>query len=238
MPTLRPLYALTFLLSLTSAIFAAPPILEARQGFTTKLLREERVGEAAEEPPASSGLKLISYAAPLGQNAAYVSADPGDGKKHAAIIWLVGGFSNSISDIAWTPGVASNDQSASGFRAHGIVMMYPSLRGGNTNPGHIETFYGEVDDVLAAARHLASLDYVDPKRIYLGGHSTGGTLALLVAAAAEDHQHLPEARGRPANSTHFPPWPTLYWKNPSAQITPDSGSPSSDASQQSLGNAG
>jgi hypothetical protein len=186
MPTLRPLYALTFLLSLTSAIFAAPPIIEARQGFTTKLLREERVGEAAEEPPASSGLKLISYAAPLGQNAAYVSADPGDGKKHAAIIWLVGGFSNSISDIAWTPGPASNDQSASGFRDHGIVMMYPSLRGGNINPGHIETFYGEVDDVLAAAKHLASLDYVDPKRIYLGGHSTGGTLALLVASAAED----------------------------------------------------
>jgi dipeptidyl aminopeptidase/acylaminoacyl peptidase len=121
-----------------------------------------------------------------------VSAKPpknrprGDGKKHPAIIWLVGGFSNSIGDIAWTPGPASNDQSASGFRDHGIVMMYPSLRGGNTNPGHIETFYGEVDDVLAAARHLASLDYVDPKRIYLGGHSTGGTLALLVAAAAED----------------------------------------------------
>jgi acetyl esterase/lipase len=166
--------------------FSAPPILDARQGFTTKLLREERVGEAAEEPPASSGLKLVQYSAPLGNYAAYISADPGDGKKHPAIIWLVGGFSNSIGDVAWTPGPASNDQSASGFRNHGIVMMYPSLRGGNTNPGHIETFYGEVDDVLAAAKHLASLDYVDPKRIYLGGHSTGGTLALLAAAAAED----------------------------------------------------
>lgn len=27
-----------------------------------------------------------------------------------------------------------------------------------------------------------SLDYVDPERIYLGGHSVGGTLAMLVAA--------------------------------------------------------
>ena len=60
-------------------------------------------------------------------------------------------------------------------------MMYPSLRGGNNNPGHMESFFGEVDDVLAARALLAKLPYVDPERIYLGGHSTGGTLALLVA---------------------------------------------------------
>ncbi len=178
--------ALGILLMAAISAYSAPSIITARQGFTTKLLRQDRVGEAAEEPPVGSGLRLIQYTAPLGQNAAYVSTDLGDGKKHPAIIWLVGGFSNSISGIAWTPGPASNDQSASGFRDHGIVMMYPSLRGGNNNPGYIETFYGEVDDVLAAAKHLASLDYVDPMRIYLGGHSTGGTLALLVAAAAED----------------------------------------------------
>ena len=59
--------------------------------------------------------------------------------------------------------------------------MYPSLRGGNNNPGYRERFFGEVDDVIAAAQFLAGLDYVDPSRIYLGGHSTGGTLALLVA---------------------------------------------------------
>jgi hypothetical protein len=178
--------ALGVLLTAAISADAAPSIITARQGFATKLLRQVRIDKAAEEPPAGSGLKLIQYAAPLGENAAYVSTDPGDGKKHPAIIWLVGGFSNSIGRIAWTPGPATNDQSASGFRDHGIVMMYPSLRGGNNNPGHIEAFFGEVDDVLAAAKHLASLDYVDPKRIYLGGHSTGGTLALLVAAAAED----------------------------------------------------
>ncbi len=93
----------------------------------------------------------------------------------ASLTLLTGGFSNSISAIAWTPGPVSNDQSASGFRDAGIVMMYPSLRGGNNSPGYIETFYGEVDDVLAAAKALAALDYVDAKRIYLGGHSSGGT---------------------------------------------------------------
>jgi len=64
-------------------------------------------------------------------------------------------------------------------------MMFPSLRGGNNNPGLHEGFLGEVDDVIAAARFLASQDYVDPDRIYLGGHSTGGTLVMLVAESTD-----------------------------------------------------
>jgi dipeptidyl aminopeptidase/acylaminoacyl peptidase len=60
-------------------------------------------------------------------------------------------------------------------------MMFPSLRGGNQNPGVKEGFLGEVNDVLSAADYLAQRPYVDPQRIYLGGHSTGGTLVLLVS---------------------------------------------------------
>lgn len=116
---------------------------------------------------------------------AYVGCSPGDGQKHPAIIWIVGGFANSVSEIAWQPGPPENDQSATAFRNAGIVMMYPSLRGGNKNPGHLEGFFGEVDDVLAAADWLAKQDYVAPGRIYLGGHSTGGTLALLVAECSD-----------------------------------------------------
>lgn len=161
--------------------------VDARHGFKTHLLRQEKISEAPEQPP-TGVLDLARYLAPLRKNAAYVSPDPKDGKRHSAIIWLVGGFSNSISRIAWTPGPKSNDQSASGFREKGILMMYPSLRGGNDNAGSIETFFGEVDDVLAAAKFLAALPYVDPNRIYLGGHSTGGTLVLLVAASAAPGQ--------------------------------------------------
>ena len=39
--------------------------------------------------------------------------------------------------------------------------------------------------MLAAADYLARQDYVDPKRIYLGGHSTGGTLVMLVAESTD-----------------------------------------------------
>ena len=72
-------------------------------------------------------------------------------------------------------------EAETGFRQAGIMMMFPSLRGGNENSGPKEGFLGEVDDILAAADFLAKQEYVDPQRIYLGGHSTGGTLVLLTA---------------------------------------------------------
>ena len=112
--------------------------------------------------------------------AAYVTPSPRDRVLHPAIIWLTGGDSNTLGDF-WVRGPAGNDQSAQAFRDAGVVMMFPTLRGGNTNPGQRELGLGEVDDVISAAEHLAKLPYVDPRRIYLGGHSTGGTLALLVA---------------------------------------------------------
>jgi acetyl esterase/lipase len=61
--------------------------------------------------------------------------------------------------------------------------MYPALRGSNENPGKNECFLGEVDDVIAAHAYLAARQDVDPDRIYLVGHATGGTLSLLTAAS-------------------------------------------------------
>lgn len=148
------------------------------------LERKQQNGEKAPEPPAKL-FQLIHYPSPAGALAAYVSPKPEKPGKRPAIIWIAGGFDSSIGDIAWTPGPVENDQSAAAFREEGVLMMYPSFRGGNDNPGYMETFYGEVDDVLAAADYLAKLDYVDPQRIYLGGHSTGGTLALLVAESTD-----------------------------------------------------
>lgn len=163
---------------------ATQTLAQAREGFRTKLIKQESEDEAPGAPPLGV-FKLVAYPSPAGNLAAYVSPDPGDGKKHPLVIWIVGGFSNSISEIAWAAGMpAENDQSAAAYRKAGIAMMYPSFRGGNNNPGHKEGFYGEVDDVLAAAAYAASLPWVDPARIYLGGHSTGGTLALLAAEAA------------------------------------------------------
>ncbi len=173
---------------LLAACDARPPaprlsLPAARRPFVTRIVRPTHAGAPAPAPPAGM-FDLVHYRSPAGELAAYVSHAPGDGARHPAILWLVGGFSNDISELAWTPGPASNDQSASAFREAGVLMMYPSLRGGNDNPGQRENFYGEVDDVLAARDWLARQPSVDPARVYLGGHSTGGTLALLVDECA------------------------------------------------------
>ena len=144
-------------------------------------MKQEPGNEPVPVPPARL-FRLVHYASPIGNLAAYVSQPPASGTKHPAMIWIFGGFGNGIGETAWEAASPANDQSARAFREAGIVTMYPSLRGGNNNPGYPEGFYGEVDDVLAAADYLARQPFVDPRRLYLGGHSTGGTLALLVAA--------------------------------------------------------
>jgi acetyl esterase/lipase len=161
-------------------------LAQAREGFSTKLARRESDGGPVAEPPPE--LKRVSYRSPAGEMAAYLSVVPENGKKSPAIVWLTGGFSNSIDENAWAPAEEENDQSARFFREAGIVTLYPSLRGGNQNPGHNETFFGEVDDVLAATEFLAAQPGIDPDRIYLGGHSTGGTLALLVAESSQRYR--------------------------------------------------
>ncbi|MEG3151469.1 prolyl oligopeptidase family serine peptidase [Sphingomonas sp. ZT3P38] len=150
----------------------------ARAGFTTKV-QPTRDGSAAPEPP-KGVLERIHYPAPLGSNVGYLTPRPKTAGRHPAVIWISGGDSNTIGSF-WDPQDPANDQTASAFRDAGIVTFYPSLRGGNDNPGSREGFYGEIDDVLAAADYLAKLDYVDPARIYLAGHSTGGTMVLLAA---------------------------------------------------------
>lgn len=156
-------------------------LVEARTKFKTTISGAHEPGPPPEVPPTE--LRLIKYDAPLGKLAAYLTPDPGDKRRHPAIVWIAGGDTNSIGDV-WSPADPSDDQTARQYRDAGIVTMYPSQRGGNDNPGQREGFYGEVDDVLAAVKFLREQPYVDPKQIYLGGHSTGGTLALLIAAAA------------------------------------------------------
>lgn len=157
------------------------PLVQARQGFTTNIIRQGEKYPAIPAPPAGV-FERVHYKSPVGALAAYVTPKPAGNGKYPAIIWITGGDSNSLDEM-WAPKPRDNDQSAAAYRKPGLVLMLPSLRGGNDNPGQRESFYGEVDDVIAAADYLASLPYVDAKRIYLGGHSTGGTLAMLVAAS-------------------------------------------------------
>ncbi|HED34113.1 MAG TPA: DUF2974 domain-containing protein [Gammaproteobacteria bacterium] len=158
----------------------------ARSNFKTILLKELRYTDKLDQPPAEL-FSIIKYPTSIGDMSAYLGTADGSGKKQPAIIWLVGGFPpGGLPGKAWQDAPSENDQSAKVYRQKGIVMMYPFLRGNGGNPGFREGFYGEVDDVLAALAYLKTVDYVDPEQIYLGGHSTGGTLALLVAESSRD----------------------------------------------------
>ena len=133
----------------------------------------------AQPPP---GLfRLVHYPSPVGALAAYVSVAPADGQRRPAIIWLVGGFSNGIGEVAWEPGPRQKRSICVGLSRGGSPHDVPLAPRWERQSWIQRTFYGEVDDVLSAIDYLRKLEIVDPERIYLGGHSTGGTLALLAA---------------------------------------------------------
>ncbi len=157
-------------------------LLDARHGFTTRLIPSSYKREGPAPDPPSGVFNKVHYQSDVGELVAYVTPDPGDGQRHPAVLWAHGGF-GGIGDTFWQPASWRNDQSAAVFRKAGLVLMCPSWRGENDNAGHFEMFYGEVNDLLAAADYLATLPYVDHHRIYLAGHSTGGTLVLLAVAA-------------------------------------------------------
>jgi dipeptidyl aminopeptidase/acylaminoacyl peptidase len=78
-----------------------------------------------------------------------------------------------------------------------FILMTPTYRGENGNPGYFECFYGEVDDLTAAGDYLASLPYVDRDSIYLVGFSSGGTLSMLTALRTSCYKKIVSIGGCP-----------------------------------------
>ncbi len=158
---------------------------EAHDSYETVLTEEWTEDYETPVPPEGVGLELVQYDSEVGPLDAYVSVDPNDNQQHPMVIWVVGGWGNSIDEFAWTYSEWENDQTGQFFSEAGVLTMYPSFRGGNENPGYEETLYGEIDDIYSALEYAKSLPYVDPERIYLAGHSTGATKALLASEYGE-----------------------------------------------------
>jgi dienelactone hydrolase len=144
---------------------------QARKNFQTKLVRQAAApqGWQREVPPA--GVSEINYTSGNLALKAWVNQPPANDVRRPAVLFLHGGFAFGADD--W-------DQ-AQPFRDAGFVVMIPMLRGENGLPGVYSMFYNEVDDVLAAAETLAQQPGVDGNRLYVAGHSVGGTMALLSA---------------------------------------------------------
>lgn len=167
----------------TSAPVPPQTLAEARAGQSANVARTYRQQRKPEKPPVP-WMKLVSYPGPLGDMQGYLATVPENKTRVPAIIWISGG-DTAIGNF-WSPQPRSNDQSAAAFREAGMVVFYPAVRGLNGNPGQVESYFGELDDLVAATRWLKSQPYVDPERVYLGGHSSGGTMALLAAEYAPE----------------------------------------------------
>ncbi|MDB5297937.1 MAG: hypothetical protein JWO31_3920 [Phycisphaerales bacterium] len=128
-----------------------------------------------EEP--SDGARVVTFQSGDLRLSAWVGGPrpaAGADQKHPALVYLHGGFAFGADDWAETQP----------YRDAGYVVMTPTLRGENGNPGHFEMFYGEVDDAVAAGRYLAALPEVDPARVYVAGHSSGAAETILASLVA------------------------------------------------------
>jgi acetyl esterase/lipase len=92
------------------------------------------------------------------------------------------------------------------LQARGFAIMTATQRGRNGNPGAHELLYGEVDDAVAAARWLADRPDVDPRRVYVFGHSMGGGVAALMALLPDAPVKMTGGCGAMYSTTTWKTW--------------------------------
>lgn len=156
-----------------------PEVMEdyasARAKFTTKLLKHGEAPQAYGDSVSPDDVDEVEFPSGDLSLKAWITAEPEVIRRQKpAVLFLHGGF--SFSEFDW--------QMAQPFEDAGFVVMIPMLRGENGLEGHYSMFYHEVDDVLAAADYLAKQPHVDPDRIFIAGHSVGGTLSMLATMAS------------------------------------------------------
>jgi dipeptidyl aminopeptidase/acylaminoacyl peptidase len=152
-------------------ITVAQEFASARKSFVTKLKVRGPAPQMYHSVHLPAGVQQVEYTSGDLKLKGWLSADPSDGKQHPAVVFLHGGWAFAADD--W--------QDAAPFAEAGFVLFMPTLRGENGNPGAYESFYGEVDDAIAAGRYVATLPHVDSGHVFVIGHSVGAVLTCLTS---------------------------------------------------------
>jgi len=164
----------SFLQSSPGAEVQNEDYIVARSHFHTRLLRKGPPPDKGAPVVPPQGVTEIVYPSGALRLKAWVSQPVHSERRSPAVLFLHGGFEFTKDD--W--------EQSKPYRDAGFIVLTPMLRAENGQVGAFSYFYDEVDDVLAAAEYLAKLPYVDPTRVFLAGHSVGGTLTLLAAQSS------------------------------------------------------
>jgi dienelactone hydrolase len=161
---------------------------EARRRFATHLVKFGPSPEVSAPLGEVPGGKRVRY--PGGPDGsieliAWVSDQEPSAKPKPAVLFLHGG--NATGEGHW--------QLVRPYAEAGFVVMLPSFRGENGQAGNYSGFYDETSDALAAAAYLEKLPGVDSQRLFLAGHSNGGTLSLLSAMTRPFRAAVPISAG-------------------------------------------
>jgi dienelactone hydrolase len=159
----------------------------ARRQFHTRLRVRGPSPQHDAMPTAPAGVQVIDYASGDLHLKAWIALPSLQSGRMPVVIFLHGGFSFGEED--W--------QMAAPYRDAGFIVVAPILRGENGQSGIYSLFYGEVDDVIAVGVQMARRSDVDPRRIFLAGHSSGATTALLAAMASPRFRAVASFSGSP-----------------------------------------
>lgn len=161
---------------------------EARKRFHTHLLRKISAPEKSSPLGTPDGGTRVTY--PGGPNGsielvAWLSNYTPSKTLKPAVLFLHGG--NATGDGHWALMKPYWDA--------GFVVLLPSFRGENGQKGNYSGFYDETADALAAASYLENLPGIDQDRLFLAGHSNGGTLSLLASMTRKFRASVPISAG-------------------------------------------
>ena len=156
-----------------------PPLIaedyaDARKTFKTRLTRLGPSPDAPEALAPPGGAELITYASEDLKLGAWITPAV-KRTQRPGLLFLHGG--NVLGGGHWDLTLP--------YRRAGYTVMLPALRGENGQPGAYSGFYDENSDVLAAAETLAGIPGVDRSRVFVAGHSIGGTQTLLAALSSK-----------------------------------------------------
>ena len=159
------------------------PLLESKKTHQTNLTTKAPVQGSFRMPPPpearavtyqSDGRQLLAWI--VTKKRPYGAPVTMTQERHPGLLYCHGGYAihaDTVSEVR-------------PYTNKGFVVLIPTWRGENGNPGNYEMCYGEVDDAANALDYLRSMPNVDREQVFATGIGMGGTIAMLLAESTSN----------------------------------------------------